>query len=128
MVSENILLDINIRLGGVALLGMRGKASTKRSTCITNLLRTNTAHFIVGIMPFYGQGSVYRSMLYFRRGLQSPTCNFDYNNLQTNRRSKSGMPDNLSSHGIIYSVAYLVHNRQKMQPSKFKFRMKFHIL
>ena len=24
------------------------------------------------------------------------------NNLQTNRRSKSGIPDNLSSHGIIY--------------------------
>ena len=26
-----------------------------------------------------------------------------------------------------YDVAYLVHNRQKMQPSKFKFRIKFHI-
>ena len=35
------------------------------------------------------------------------------------------IPDNLSSHGIIYVVAYLVHNRQKMQPSKF--RIKFHI-
>ena len=44
-----------------------------------------------------------------------------------NRRGKSGIPDNLSSHGIIYDVAYLVHNRQKMQPSKFKFRIKFHI-
>ena len=38
---------------------------------ITNLLRTNTAHFIVGIMSFYGQGSAYQSMLYFRRGLHA---------------------------------------------------------
>ena len=37
------------------------------------------------------------------------------------------IPDNLSSHGIIYDVVYLVHNRHKMQPSKFKFRIKFHI-
>ena len=103
MVSENILLDIKIRLEGVALL-----ASTTRS--ITNLLRTNTAHFIVGIMPFYGLGSVYRSMLYFRRGLHAMLITIIF---KQTAEGKSGIP---------------VHNQQKMQPSKFKFRMKFHIL
>ena len=29
-------------------------------------------------------------------------------------------PDSLSSHGMIYGIAYLVHNRQKMQRSKSK--------
>ena len=45
-----------IYLGGVARLGTRGLASTKHS--IGNLLRTNPAYFSVGIMSFYGQGSI----------------------------------------------------------------------
>ena len=48
--------NVDIYLGGVARLGTRGQASTKHS--ISNLLRTNTAYFIVGIMSLYGQSSV----------------------------------------------------------------------
>ena len=50
------------------LLGWEcARVGLDKTYIITNLLRTNTAHFIVGIMSFYGQGSAYRSMLYFRR-------------------------------------------------------------
>ena len=61
-------------------------------------------------------------MLYFRRGLHAILITIIF------KQTAEVNQVNLSSHGIIYSVAYLVHNRQKMQPSKFKFRMKFHIL
>ena len=54
------------------LLGWkRAQVGLGKTYIITNLLRTNTAHFIVGIMSFYGQGSAYQSMLYFRRGLHA---------------------------------------------------------
>ena len=63
------LLDSGpIYLGGIARLETRTGRPRQN---ITNLLRTNTAHFIVGIMSFYGQGSAYQSMLYFRRGLHA---------------------------------------------------------
>ena len=60
----------NYKVLFIRLLYLFGRGcSVGNARVITNLLRSNTAHFIVGIMQFYGQGSVYRSMLYFRRGL-----------------------------------------------------------
>ena len=41
------------------LLGWEREGRLRQNiVCISNLLRTNTPYFIVGIMSFYGQGSV----------------------------------------------------------------------
>ena len=83
--SGNILLDIETtrHIFGIiyltrvlfiweGLLGWkRARVGLGKTYIITNLLRTNTAHFIVGIMSLYVQGSAYQSMLYFRRGLHA---------------------------------------------------------
>ena len=94
-----------------------GRPTTKHS--ITNLLRRNT-YFIVGIIDkaqYISRCYIFIHVILIRISSNTPPS-----------RSKSGIPDSLSSPGMIYGVAYLVHNRQRMHPSKSKVRIKFHIL